>query len=106
MNTNTIVLIVVTILVALALAGVVAGFTRKFRAERRLLGGAGILGEMAEDARLVARRDAAEQIEQDAQAAQVDTDVAAFRDPGEHTKSADSKDTADMRAQLREPDGR
>ena len=106
MNTNTIVLIVVTILVAFALAGVVVVFTRKFRAERRLLGGAGILDEMAEDARMVARHDAAEQIESDAQAAQVDTDIQAFRNRGRRAESADSREAADMRAQLRDPDGR
>jgi hypothetical protein len=61
---------------------------------------------MAEDARLVARRDAAEQIESDAQAAQVDSDIEAFRNRGRRAESSDSRDTADMRAQLRDPDGR
>jgi hypothetical protein len=56
-NTNSIVLIVVAILVALVLAAAVAIFKRKFRAERRLLGGTSILGEMAADAKLVQRQD-------------------------------------------------
>ena len=57
MNTNSIVLIVVAILVALVLACAVAIFSRKSRAERRLLGGASILGEMAEGAKLVQHQD-------------------------------------------------
>jgi hypothetical protein len=106
-NTNTIVLIVVTILVAFALAGVVAVFTRTFRAERRLLGVAGILDEMAEDAPLMAHHDdIAQRVASDAQAAQVDSDIQAFRNRGRRAESADSRDTADMRAQLRDPDGR
>ncbi|MCV7132393.1 hypothetical protein H7J06_05290 [Mycobacterium hodleri] len=54
---NSIVLIVVAVLVALALAGLVAIFSRKFRADRRLLGGATVLGEMAADAAVVQHRD-------------------------------------------------
>jgi hypothetical protein len=105
-NTNTIVLIVVTILVALALAGVVAGFTRKFRAERRLLGGSGILDELAEDARLVAQQDdIAQQVASEAQAVQVDSDIKAFRNRGRRAESTDSRDAADMRAQLRDEGG-
>ena len=57
MTTNSIVLIVVAILVALALAGVVAIFSRKFRSDRRLLGGATVLGEMAADAAVTQHRD-------------------------------------------------
>ncbi|KAA0098957.1 hypothetical protein CIW49_13890 [Mycolicibacterium sp. P1-18] len=57
MTTNSIVLIVVAILVALALAGVVAIFSRKFRSDRRLLGGATVLGEMAADAAVIQHRD-------------------------------------------------
>ena len=49
MNTNSIVMIVVALFVALTLAAVVFGFSRKFRAERRLLGGASILEEVAAD---------------------------------------------------------
>lgn len=54
---NSIVLIVVAILVALALAGLVAIFSRKFRTDRRLLGGATVLGEMAADAAVVQHRE-------------------------------------------------
>lgn len=57
MTTNSIVLIVVAILVVLALAGVVAIFARKFRTDRRLLGGATVLGEMAAEAKVVQHRD-------------------------------------------------
>ena len=57
MNTNSIVLIVIAVVVALVLAGVVVFFSRKFRAERRLLGGATLLGEMAAGADLVQRED-------------------------------------------------
>jgi hypothetical protein len=103
-NTNTIVLIVVTILVALALAGVVAGFTRKFRAERRLLGDVGILDEMVEDAHLVAHYDA-QQVDEDARAGRVDDDIEAFRNRGRRSESADSREAADMRAQLRDGGG-
>jgi flagellar basal body-associated protein FliL len=56
-TTTSIVLIVVAILVALALAGVVAIFSRKFRSDRRLLGGATVLGEMAADAAVNQHRD-------------------------------------------------
>jgi len=56
-TTNSIVLIVVAILVALALAGLVAIFSRKFRADRRLLGDATVVGEMAEEAKIVQHRD-------------------------------------------------
>jgi len=55
-TTNSIVLIVVAILVALALAALVAIFFRKFRSDRRLLGGATVLGEMAADAAVQERR--------------------------------------------------
>lgn len=51
MTTNSIVLIVVAILVTLALAGMVAIFSRKFRSDRRLLGRSSIADEMAEDAK-------------------------------------------------------
>ena len=57
MTTNSIVLIVVAVLVSLALAGMVAIFSRKFRSDRRLLGGATVLGEMAADAAVVQHRD-------------------------------------------------
>lgn len=57
MTTNSIVLIVVAILVALALAGLVAIFFRKFRGDRRLLGSSSIIDEMAADAKAVQRRD-------------------------------------------------
>ena len=57
MTTNSIVLIVVAILVALALAGLVAIFSRKFRTDRRLLGEASVVGEMAEEAKIVQHRD-------------------------------------------------
>ena len=57
MTTNSIVLIVVAVFVALALAGVVAIFSRKFRSDRRLLGGATVLGEMAAEAAVVQHRD-------------------------------------------------
>jgi ABC-type phosphate transport system permease subunit len=56
-TTNSIVLIVVAILVALALAGMVAIFSRKFRTDRRLLGGATVVGEMAADAAVAQHRD-------------------------------------------------
>lgn len=59
MTTNSIVLIVVAILVVLALAGLVAIFSRKFRTDRRLLGGATVLGEMAAEAKVVQHRDEA-----------------------------------------------
>ncbi len=104
MNTNTIVLIVVTILVALALAGVVAGFTRKFRAERRLLGDVGIIDEMVEDANLAAQYDA-QQVDEQARVVRVDDDIKAFRKRGRRAESADSRDAADMRAQLRDDGG-
>jgi len=103
-NTNTIVLIVVTILVALALAGVVAGFTRKFRAERRLLGDVGIIDEMVEDANLAAHYDA-QQVDEQARAVRVDDDIKAFRNRGRRAESTDSRDAADMRAQLRDEGG-
>ena len=57
MTTNSIVLIVVAVLVMLALAGVVAIFSRKFRTDRRLLGEASVVGEMAEEAKMVQHRD-------------------------------------------------
>ena len=57
MTTNSIVLIVVAILVVLALAGVVAIFSRKFRSDRRLLGDATVVGEMAAEAKVVQHRD-------------------------------------------------
>ncbi|MCV7421348.1 hypothetical protein H7K45_12420 [Mycobacterium yunnanensis] len=57
MTTNSIVLIVVAILVALALAAMVAIFSRKFRGDRRLLGGATVLGELAADAAVLEHRD-------------------------------------------------
>ena len=57
MNTNTIVLIVIAIVVSLVLAGGVVFFSRKFRAERRLLGGATLLSEMAAGADLVQHED-------------------------------------------------
>ncbi|WP_156720816.1 hypothetical protein [Mycobacterium sp. Root135] len=57
MTTNSIVLIVVAVFVTLALAGVVAIFSRKFRSDRRLLGGATVLGEMAAEAAVVQHRD-------------------------------------------------
>ncbi|MEU0499019.1 hypothetical protein [Mycobacterium sp. NPDC006124] len=57
MTTNSIVLIVVAVLVALALAGMVAIFSRKFRGDRRLLGRASVVDELAADARAVQQRD-------------------------------------------------
>jgi len=57
MTTNSIVLIVVAILVAFALAGMVAIFSRKFRTDRRLLGRATIAGEMAAEAKVVQHSD-------------------------------------------------
>ncbi len=102
MNTNSIVLIVVAILVALTLAGVVVGFKFKFRAERRMLGGASMRREIAEDARLGQLPDEmAAEPTVEAQAAQIDSGIAAFRNRGRRRESADSRDTADMRAQLK-----
>ncbi len=102
MTTNSIVLIVVAILVALALAGVVAGFKRKFRAERHLLGGASILDEIAEDALVVQHRDEmAAELTAKTQATQVDSGIAAFRNRSRSSESADTRDTAAMRAQLK-----
>ncbi len=91
MNTNSIVMVVAAVLVALILAGVVAGFKRKFRAEQRLLGGASMCREISEGGELAAK----------AQAAQVDSGIAAFRNRGRRRDSADIRETADIRAQLK-----
>ena len=102
-NTNTVVLVVVAILVALALAGIVAAVGYKLRTDRRLLGSAGILDEMAEDARLVEQQDhLADDLATKAQAAQLDSGIEAFRTRGRRRESADSRDAADMRAQLKD----
>lgn len=101
MNTNSIVLIVVAVLVALALVGAVAGFAHKFRAERHLLGGAGILDELAADARVAAYHDNNERTSKE-RTVRVDNDIRAFRNRGRRRESADSRTTADIRAQLRE----
>jgi hypothetical protein len=103
MNTNTVVLVVVAILVALALAGIVAAVGFKLRADRRLLGGAGILDEMAEDALLVEQQDhLADELATNARAAEVDSGIEAFRTRGRRRESADSREAADMRAQLKD----
>jgi hypothetical protein len=103
MMSNTVVLIIVAVAVALVLVGVVAGFRYKFRPERRLLGGASILDEAAEDARLVERQDhLGEELATKAQAAQIDSGIEAFRSRGRRRESADSREAADMRAQLKD----
>ena len=99
MTTNTVVLIIVAVVVALILAGVVAGFRYKLRSERRLLGGTSILDEVVEDARVA-------QLTTDAQAAQVDSGIEAFRNRGRRSESADSRQTADIRAQLKDQGSR
>lgn len=96
MITNTVVLIIVAVLVALVLASVVVGFGYKLRAERRILGGAGILDEITEDAR-------AAQVATEGRSAHVDSEIEAFRNQGRREESADSRQTADMRAQLKNP---
>ncbi|WP_284228911.1 hypothetical protein [Mycobacterium antarcticum] len=96
-------LIVVAVLVALALAGVVVGFKRKFRAERRLLGGATILDEIAEDALFAQHREeAAAEGTTKSQAAQLDSGIEAFRTRTRPHESPDVKDAADMREQLKD----
>jgi cytochrome c-type biogenesis protein CcmH/NrfG len=73
MTTNTVVLIIVAILVALALAGIVAVFKYEFRAEWRYFGRVHILDELAEDARLARRQDEiANELTTKAQAAQLE----------------------------------
>jgi hypothetical protein len=94
-TTNTVVLIIVAVVVALVLAGVVVVVGYKLRGERRLLGGAGVLDEMAMDAR------AAQLVAKD-QAAQVGSEIAAFRKRGRKRESTDSREAADMRAQLKD----
>jgi hypothetical protein len=98
MTTNTVVLIIVAVAVALIVVGVITWFGVKFRAERRMLGGNGILDEVAEDARLEA------ELVSKAQAAQVDSEIKAFRSRGRRKESADARQTADMRAQLKNRD--
>ena len=95
MQTNTVVMIIVAVVVALVLVAVVVTVRYKLRAERRLLGGVGVLDEMADDAR------AAQQVAT-RQSLQVDDGIAAFRSRGRKQESADSRDTADMRAQLKD----
>lgn len=95
MTTNTVVLIIVAVIVALVLASVVAIFRYKLRAENRLLGDTSILDEMADDARAV-------QITTKDQAAQFDSEIEAFRTRERRKESSDSRDTADMRAQLKD----
>jgi hypothetical protein len=95
-TTNTVVLIIVALVVALVLAGVVMIFGYKLRAERRLLGGGGVLDEMTADAL------ASDVLNTKAHVAHVDSEIAAFRDRGRKQESADSRDTADMRAQLKD----
>lgn len=95
MTTNTVVLIIVAIVVALVLVAVVVIVRYKLRAECRLLGDVGVLDEMADDAR------AAQRVA-NRQALHVDDGIAAFRNRGRKQESADSRDTADMRAQLKD----
>ncbi|BBZ26676.1 hypothetical protein MMAD_09710 [Mycolicibacterium madagascariense] len=99
MSTNTVVLIVVAIVVALILVGIVTWFGIKFRADRRMLGGNGILDEAEEDARLEA-----EVLSRRAQAANVDNGIKAFRTRSRRTQSPDARQAADMRAQLKDLD--
>jgi hypothetical protein len=94
MTTNTIVLIVVAVLVALVLAGIAAAFTYKFRADRRVLQGAGILDE-AQDA-------IADELRAKSHVARVDKGIKAFRDRGRRRESADARATADLREQLKD----
>jgi hypothetical protein len=98
MTTNTVVLIAVTIAVALIAVGVITWFGIRFRAERRILGGNGILDEAAEDARLEA------ELLSKAKAAQVTSEIKAFRSRGRRTASPDARQTADIRAQLKNHD--
>ncbi|TPG34166.1 hypothetical protein [Mycolicibacterium hodleri] len=103
MSTNSIVLTVVAALVALTLVGVVMGFKRKFRAERHLLGGASLRQEIDEDARLGRLNDEmTDELTAKAQAAQIDSGIAAFRSRGRRGESADSREAADMRQQLKD----
>jgi hypothetical protein len=99
MTTNTIVLIVVTIFVAIALAAIVAVLARKLRAERRLLGGAGILDEAEAGARLIQAEAAAK-----AKATQLEGGIRALRERTKRKPSYDSRVAADMRAQLTDDD--
>jgi hypothetical protein len=83
MTTNTVVLIVVAILVALALAGMVAAVKYEFRAEWRYFGRVHILDEVAEDARLARQQNAiADELTAKAQATRVDRETRAFRNRG------------------------
>lgn len=106
MTTNTVVLIIVAAAVALVLVGVVVGFGYKLRAERRLLGGTSLLHEMAEDARLAQLEDDVDDVTTNAQASQLDSEIKAFRTRGRRRESADSRQTADMRAQLKDRSSR
>jgi hypothetical protein len=100
---NTVVLVVVAVLAAVALAGVVVAVGYRLRADRRLLGGTGILDEVAEDARLVQQQDhLADELASKARAAEVDGNIDAFRKRGRRNESADARETADMRAQLKD----
>ena len=94
MTTNTIVLIVVAVLVALVLAGVAAAFIYKFRADRRVLQGAGILDE--------AQNAIADELRAKTQVAPVGKGIKAFRERGRRGKSADARATADLREQLKD----
>ncbi|MBJ7339314.1 hypothetical protein [Mycolicibacterium sp.] len=101
--TNSIVLSVVAVFVALTLVGVVVFFKRKFRAEQRLLGGPSLRREIAEDA-LFDQLDGemTDPTEAKTQAAHLDSEIAAFRSRGRRAQSADSRETADMREQLKD----
>lgn len=98
MSTNTVVLIVVAVAVVLVFIAVIAWFGVKFRAERRILGGNGILDEVAADARLEA------ELAAKLKALQVNSEIKAFRTRGRRKESADSRQAADMRAQLNDRD--
>jgi hypothetical protein len=90
MTTNTIVLIVVAVLVALILAGVAVGFTYKFRADRRALQGAGLLDEV--------QNAITDELSAYGRHVRIDKGIKAFRT---RSTSPDARTTADMRDQLR-----
>lgn len=85
---------------ALALVGMVAGVRYKCRGDRRKLGSHGMLAEAEDDALLVAHHEQLKvELAAKAQAAQVDSDIEAFRERG---KRKDSAARASETAHLRE----
>ncbi len=103
---NSTVLIIVSVLVTLGLVGMVAGVRYTCRGDRRSLGG--LLDEPEDDALLIEQHDRlADETAAKDQAAQVDSDIEAFRERGRLKNSvARASETAHLREQLSDRDDR